>query len=382
VVDSQGRRVSTLKSMRDGAANPTFLKLREEAAKRYLAAPNKSNVKLGIKTKVNNVYLGSPELQMTDGQVNTIPFTKEAISQVEATGYMEGEEIQSSKTFTTPIDTTFIRKIAKNNGGKKVPFVVVRKGVHLIAYPISLVSKEEIGTKGLVESTLAKNISPQQQIQEINNNIQKFGIKTPKLVYADINDQDKIQATIEAFNNKETYVSMEEFASNKYKKENLESNATINIDLENLDRAIGDAKVRLDLDALTYTAEKEVKIMAQVELEDALNDLAVEVYNDFNQNSSTKYVNAKGEILEDTNYTDTFDDNPIEKTDSNAKKIKNIKILEKAFQGKLPKIVIDVLGQEKVDKIKQMLEDYNFVKSQILVKPEAINSGAKNSKCS
>lgn len=378
LVTSQGIKVSTLKALRQGTVDEDFLRLREEAFKRYMESANKDSVKLGIEVTVEKVFLGSPELTMQDNQTVNIPITERGATQVVATGYIEGDNVVLNKEIKD-LNKTFVGKIARNSGGRKVPVIVIKKGVHNVLYPITLV-KTISSQAGIFDDILAQQISPQDKVLKINDEIQKQRIQVDKLVYADINDQEKLDKTREAFDKKEVFVNATTLASPQYKTNSLVTDAKINIDLENF-RAISDSKVRIKLDDVKYTPGKEVKIDSQIELEKSLSDLAEEVYNDFIKNSQTKYVNAKGEILEDTKYTDTFDNSPIIKAKNNLDQKRNINILKEAFSEKLPKIVVNALGEERINTIKKLLEQYDFVKQQIVVKESDKKSGEDNSDC-
>ena len=376
LVDSKGRRVSVLKGMREGSTDETMLRIRERALEYLLENPTADKIDLGIKTKVKNLYLGSPQFNIESGAVTNVPFTDRATTQVIATGFIEAGNVTSSREFPEGIDTTFVAKLSKD---KKVPFVVVRKGKYNIAYPVSLIKTPNPKVREF-DDIMSLNISEQEKVSKINEAIQNNGIQTAKLTFEDISNQDVLDSTRKAFESKQTFISMEEFSSPNYKVENLTADAQINIDLEDLDNAISDAKVRISLE------EQDVEVRTTVDtkndtltkVENSLNDLALELYKDYTANASTKYVDSKGNILEDTHYTDVFDDSPIELANSQLDKIKNINILRNAFSKKLPNIVKQVLGQDKINEVETLIKDYDFIKSQITKISSQVKSGLNN----
>lgn len=379
LVDSQGRRVSTLKSQRENAVDENFLSMRDIAFKRYMDSANKEEVNTGIEVTVDSLFLGSPEVFIQDNVIQNMNFTEKAASQVVATGFIMDGEITLNKEIKDT-DKTFVGRLSRNTPDKKIPIVVFKKGSQNIAYPISMI-KTGSPKIDLFDSILEQQISPQEKIQKINLEIQNQRINTPKLTYADINNQDKLNEAREAFGQKQTYLTADDLANPNYKTNSLVRDAVININLEDLDRVLSDGKIRLDLNDVTYSAEKDVKVDSLIEIEKQLSDLAYEVYQDFVQNADTKYVNSKGEILEDVNYTDVLDESPIIAAKSNIEQLANIKILKKAFSEKLPKIVVSALGENKVREIQTLIKYHDFIRQTISISPEDKKTGTQNTKC-
>jgi len=370
ITTQNGVRVSTLKSSLSDVIDDNFNMLREEAFKRYIDVEDKSDIDLGIKVKVDKVFLGSPELYIQDGAIQNMSITKEAASQIEATGYIKDGEISLNKNLTD-VDKTFVGRISKANQGKKVPIIVFKKGKYSIAYPISMV-KSNNSQVASFDAIMESNISPQEKIQKINQEIQNNSINTPKLVFKDINNQEKLNITREAFQNKERFTTADELANPNYKSERLVFEGKINIDLENLDRAISDMKIRIDLKSLEYTATSELKNNSLVEIEESLNNIAEEFFSIYLKNGN----------ITNTHFTNTFDNNIIEKNATNNLKIKrNIKILREAMSKRIPKALVEAIGKEKLDKVNKLFKQYDAIKKQIVVKEADIKSGKENSDC-
>lgn len=379
--DERGNDVQTLKGEKlevGDAIVPNFSNIRQEAYSRWEKAGKPTNMDLGISVEVDGVFLGSAELTFSDGRVVNSPISKEAAQKVIiAKGYILNGEITLDNEIKD-VDKTFVGQISKNNQGKKQPIIVFRKGAYNIAFPISMVkTNTPVGFDNLLVGT------PQEIVLKINDEIIKNGIQAPKLTYKDvqivdgeISLSDRANVVRDAFVNKKSFVSADTLASKTYKKENLTTDATINIDLDNLDRAISSPKIRIKLDeSVNIRTEADVKIDNLIDTENKLNDLAVEIYDDFIKNADTKYLDSKGDIIEDTTFTDTFDENTIEQTDNQIKKVGNINILKKAFADKLSKSLETAIGAEKVLEVRRLLKQYDFIKSQTPIKD---NDGKKN----
>jgi hypothetical protein len=275
-VDRKGRRLPLLKAGKSTSAEDTFLQLRQRAFDNF--NPELDKIDLKVTTKIVNVYLGSPQLMIFDGKVQDISFTKEAITQVVATGYIQDGEVVTSQEFPNGVDTSFIAKISKKDTGKKVPFIVIKKGAYNIAYPVTT----KIGEPKTSElSNAIANKDTKQQVIAINELIQKYNIPTELLIYGDLKNNSKIEEVKSAFENYESHVSMESFASSKYDKNNLLKDATINIDIED-DSSISDPKVRVSLDAedMYFEEAKEVLEAKEISTITKISNLADELYDE------------------------------------------------------------------------------------------------------
>jgi len=378
--DANGNDIQTLKAERETTESvvPQFMSIRQEAFDRWEKAGKPETLDLGISVEVDNVFLGSAELAFSDGQLTDLPISKEAVEKVIiAKGYILNGEITLDNEIAD-VDKTFVGAISKKNPDLKQPIVVFRKGKYQIAFPISLV---KTNTPVAFDALLVG--SPQEIVLNINNAIIEKGIKAEKLTYKDIQIfngevelSEKAELVREAFANKKTFVPADTLASKKYKKENLTNDATIKIQLDDLDRAISAPKVRIKLDdTVKFETKAEVKVNNIIDVQNRLNDLAIDIYEDFIKNADKKYIDAKGDIIEDTKFTDTFDENTIERTDVYIKKVANVKVLKQAFSDKISKRLETAIGAEKVIEVKKLLAQYENIQKQIVVKD---NDGAKN----
>lgn len=371
VVTKDGIRVATMKGMNDRTENTEIFDIRNRAMQALL----EGKTKVGISVEVSNIFMGSPSFTFNNGAVDNLEFTKEATDLVEATGYVQNGELTLNKDFTEEVNKTFVGQISKRNPNKKTPVVVVRKGAYLIAYPIS-VKKSKANKGNLIENLLNQNLTKPQLAITINNLIQENKIKTEKVIAEEITDQ-KIEDLIQAFNNKESFRTADEFADKAYKADNLQQDGLINIDLENLDKAISDPKVKLDFSTIKYVEDKELLEDSLVENTNKLNDIAVELYNDYYSNTQTKYTDSKGDIIEDVNYTNTFDDNPIVKTTEDIIRLRNINVLQQAFSDISPSIK-NIIGKDKIDQVNKLLKQREKLLKSVKAQKSVLNSGKNN----
>lgn len=358
--DKNGNRIQTLKASRElgnkDIVNEPFLQLRNEAFKRWVAEGRPDKTDLGIEVEVENIFMGSPEIKL-DGDFN---FTERATTEVLATGYIQDGKATLSREIPE-INYTYVGKL-KN--GLKNPIVIIKKGAYNVAFPISVIRKVDSKINEL-NGILNSSLSPQEKTLKINDLIVENSIEHLQIGFSELESESlKI-----AFENNESYTTAEEFADKKYKKENLVQDATIKINLENLDRAISDVKVRFNLETISYKVPIETKNDNLTEVENSLNDLALELYKDYTTNASTTYLDSKGNILEDTTYTDALDEE-VREPKSQLDKIRNINLLIQAFSQKLPKIVEQALGAEKIKEVKGLIKQYTFIKKQITPKEE------------
>ena len=266
-LDSKGKMVGTVKRMQ-GSVEGNFLAMREKALKLYEKNPKSPIISLGMSSKVKNVYLGTPQLNIQEGKVQNYNFNIKSAKQVLATGYILNGELTSSVEFFDGIDRTFVAKLSKGNQGKKIPFVVIKKGAYNIAYPVSMIKSLDSKAREF-DFIISQKLSPQETILKINDSIQKNGIRVNKLTFDDINNQAKLDEVRKAFDTKQTFLSLEDFADKNYKTENLIADAKINIDIEDEDNFISDAKIRISFEQEDFTTlltkEQEAEIKSNEE---------------------------------------------------------------------------------------------------------------------
>ena len=221
----------------------------------------------------------------------------------------------------------------------------------------------------------------QEKVLKINEAIINQNIKTNRLAFDDINNQEKLDEVRKAFEDKKVFVDAKTLADKNYKIKNLVNDAQINIDLENLDQAISDAKLRVSYKNTEIKVTLDDKNNNLSEVETELSNLAFELARDYVNNADTKYLDSKGDIIEDTAYTNAFDDNEVTKAKSHLDKMHNIKVLKQALSEKLSKSLEKAIGIDKIRQAESLIKQYDFLKKQIVVSEEELKSGKNNSKC-
>jgi hypothetical protein len=233
----------------------------------------------------------------------------------------------------------------------------------------------------LLDGILQATITPQEKVLKINEAILNQNIKTDRLAFDDINNQEKLDEVRKAFEDKKVFLDAKTLADKNYKIKNLVNDAQINIDLENLDQAISDAKLRVSYKNTEIKVTLDDKNNNISEVETELSNLTYELAQDYANNADTKYLDSKGDIIEDTVYTNAFDDNEITKAGSHLDKMHNIKVLKQALSEKLSKSLEKAIGMDKIRQIKSLIKQYDFLKKQIVVSEEELKEGLNNTDC-
>lgn len=351
---SKGQAVSTLKATGSTVAPAEeFLMLRKAAAQAFIKGES-----LNAKITAKGIFLGSPQITTE----NLTPVNVEIpAGKVISTGYFQNGELKLSRELGE-VNMTYVLGL-RNDPNLKLPVVVFKKGVYSIAYPVTLVKSPAPMTEritGILNNILLSEV---EKVKAVNQQIIETGI-APELRLSKF-DPIQIQNIIDAFAQNETFVSMDNFASTNYRIANVTSDAQINIDLNNLDQTISDPKLELDLQSITVSLQANDRYENLIDIEDKLSSDAIELYQDYIRNADSKYLNSRGEIIEDTTYTNAFDDNVVTAVPtSNIEKLSNVRILREAFSGTMPKSLQDIIGKDKITEIKNLLRKYDMLKSQ------------------
>lgn len=371
----QGQNVSVLKATNDNVApDDNFRLLRQAAKDAFLLNP--LNPKINASVKSGRIFIGSPEIITENLRSVSRPITPEAAQQVISTGYIENGELTLSRQ-VPDVSKTYLSRV---NDAKKVPVIVFKKGAYNIAYPVSLI-KYASDSAADINSIIDNNsLSNPEKVKLINQRIIDTGIAADKRL--DFYDEAKIEEIRAEFAANETFVSMAAFSSPNYNFSNLPIDISLNIDLTNLDRTVSDAKLEIKTDTIQLQQQKEDKYSSLNEIEDRLSEITVELGTDYTENSSTKYVNSKGEIVEDTVYTNAFDEgNLVSNPTSQVQKIANLKILQQAFSAPIPKTVANALSPQIIDEVNYLLKKYSFYKNQTLPDKNTADQAREENTC-
>lgn len=265
VAVKNGKKLSVIKAQREGITDSNFAALRLKAAENLI---NNLGEDLGISTVVKQVYIGTPELQIDgNGNVVQIPITKEAASKVViATGYIENGNIVKSNEFPNgEINESYIGKLSRKNKDTKIPFVVVKRGVHNIAYPVSFVKTADSRLKELQDVFSSSKSAQEKAAIEINDLIIKYKLGNDNLIVTeDLENKNTLDNLQNLFDSKENYVDIENFAKKEYDRSNLTTDVTIDINLNNIEEAISDPKLRVSFEKGDVVFKDDFKEMGEL----------------------------------------------------------------------------------------------------------------------
>lgn len=377
---SKGKRISTLKGER-GASPDNFKLLREKAFE--LAIQDSYEVDLQVTSTVSAVFLGSPQFFISEeGQLESRPFTESSLGKVLTKGFVLNGEVTTSEDLPQ-INTSYVSKISKKYPQRKMPIVVVKRGENYVALPIFL-NKTPLGQRGLdmVENAIETATSPIEVAKNLNALINQEGVRTEKILPQEVTDEN-LERIRTAFQEHLIFTTADEIASQDYSKENLLVDAQMYIDADNLDQVINAPKVRIDIQNMLFNQEVTFDTSdVKSSVENELDTLAKELYNDFIRNASTTYVNSRGDIIENS-YTDAFDEESMLEGNSHLDKLHNIRILREAFKVDFSKnkILRDAIGNEKIERVRILFGILDNINKQVKPKEDILKSGNNNTKC-
>lgn len=236
--------------------------LREQSAK----ALKQGNSGVIATTKVKYVQLGNPILNINgNGRISQIAISNIGLKNIEATGFVQDGEITLNKE-VKDVRRSFIKKVSEKNKGKKVPIVVIKRGAQMIAFPVQMVKTNVSKVEDLNLILDNVEITDAQKVTSINNLLIENGIAPKKFELTTL-DEQKVNAIADRLDKNQEYKTAEQLADKKYKKENLVTDATIALDLENLSVSLPSQKFNIDLENLDYDNLPNLKVEKQEALE-------------------------------------------------------------------------------------------------------------------
>lgn len=370
----QGQAVSTLKATNTTVA-PTdeFLMLRKMAAQAFIKGE-----RLNASVLAKRVFLGSPQITTENLQNVNINLTNTAIQNIISTGYMQNGQLTLSREIPE-VDTTYINNL-RNTTNLKIPVIIFRKGAYNIAYPVTLKKSPMPMTERITSILENIELTQVQKVKAINDQIIETGIASDKRLSRF--DEAQINSIIEDFAQNETFVSMDNFSNANYRISNAQFDLEINIDLDNLDQVISDPKLEIDLSSISLNIEQEDRYESMIEIENALSQKAWELYSDYVRNADSKYINSRGEIIEDTTYTNAFDNNVVvENPASNIEKLANTRIIREAFSERIPKNLQNIISKETITEVENLLRQYDMIKNQTTPNRETADEIIEDNSC-
>lgn len=375
VVD--GKKVNTLKAQR-GVSDENVTALRQRATE--VALQDEFTNDLGAKTTVQNVFIGSPQLFLSineEGQVqiNTRPFTQTATEKVVTKGYIENGELTLSEDVSGTVNTVYVSKMSKadNNKNVKIPIVVVKRGVNYVALPIKM-TQFPLDSSVITEEMEMVNSAPNvtELAKAINAVIIKYNLPIQKTIPNTVSEED-INRIEKALREYRTSVPAESIAEKDYNKSNLQADAEMYIDIDNLNEVIKDAKIRIDLPNITFSTSYDINSMSKEDVEKEIDNVIESMRT--KMHSATV---AQTEQLE--SFFEPFNDE-LEVVGSEITTQTKFEVLKKMFDKQLKPAEKNFFGNEIVSKAKALTTAYENILKQATPDSNLKNSGKNNTKC-
>ncbi len=301
------------------------------------------------------VFIGQPNITLekaSEGVVTTKQneFTKEALQTVVGTGFIQNGEVTSNVNIDA---NQFIKKLSSVNSDTRIPFVVFNMSGKNIAFPITLKTTTfDRGTE--VRDFLNGDSSTTIKAKTLIDALTQNGLD-PNSYTIDFSDNenwmtsDEVERALDDLSNITESVDLDQFAGKNYKKEALVNDATIAIDLSNkpfqTNKVMISVSNKINGDVLGYKEfQKEVEAKI-IETRTALNEVAKEVYSQYIKNGDLE-----------NNFTEVFDDAPIEKGTSDVIMRRNVNTLRTALKGISAKTK-GVIGTDLVNKANNLIKE-------------------------
>jgi len=353
----------------NSAITPAFEKnksIRKETVERMLFSPDRI-VGTGQTATVNTVLLGSPNLQAQldengNAQPTTIPFTEKALENIVSTGYMQGDDVVYSKS-VNDVNLTSVKGITKRNAQFKIPFVVIRYQDKNVAFPIKM-NVTQISKSEDLSRIMNTEISADEKAVQVIRLMQGSGIspETYNINFANTDWQtsDELNNLSDALSELELYLSADELADKSFDKNQLLSSAEIAVDITNNPFSTG--KLLINLGNVEYQSPVQKRSELQdnvVSLEAELSDEAIQINRQINEAAQIA-SNLDLTFPEDNTFIQAFSENAVISVGSenlpNISQQVNINILREAISESIPKKVLDIVGKDKIDSIKNKFE--------------------------
>lgn len=355
---------STLKASNEDAVDDGFNLVRKRFADKFIEtleeekalATLPKKIEMGVEVPITAIYLGTPDFNLdSENKPKDLPITERGAEKVITQGYIENGEIvlADKKVDTDKVNKTYVSNSMKKNTTSKIPIVILQKGAHIFAFPISLVETDESQLAKL-EAIENKGLSPIEEIKEINNLLISIGSQTRLSGLSDI-ALDDIRAELESYS---THISAEELASVDYNKTNLAKDATAKIDLA--DTMISSPKITVDFSKATIGTIQENEIGA-IELREEISKGVVEL---------RKIINTAVNLPETGRFVKLFDENNIENQGSDIMNRKDVNTIRTVFFNQNGRIalqgtVVEILGKDRLIAMRNKLEKLAFYENQI-----------------
>jgi len=356
---------STLKALYDSVMDDNFIYLRKKYADKFIEVlqteqalatlPNKIDLEADVAVK--EIFLGTPNFQLDENlKPLELPITERGLNSVITQGYIKGEDfvLSDKKLNTENISKLYVTNLVKSSPELKIPVVVLQKGKHQFAFPITMVKTED-SKEALFDDILSSVETPIEAVKLTNNLMISLGLNT-RVTNLSQEEQDKIRGELQ---NYKTFRTADEIADVNYNKSNLISDATIKVDLE--DEVISSPKITVDYSTLTLGKLEDTEA-------DAIN-LRQKIVD--NLRAIERTVNTSIEIPDRNKLIEAFDENVVENKGIDIMNRKDVNFIKKVFfteDGKLKSVrggAVDIIGRERLTNLRDELKKLQFYESQI-----------------
>lgn len=356
---------STLKAMYSDVEFDNFAYVRKKYADKFIelleteqglaTLPNK--IDLSADLAVKELFLGTPNLQLNENNVpRELPITERGVDKVISQGYVKSSEMfLGDKSINIEnISRLYITNLVKANPELKIPVVILNKGVHQFAFPITMTKVVENREQALDDILTALETNT-EVTKAINNLMISLGLDT-RLVQTTPEDIDRIRTELQ---NYEAFRTADEIADVNYNKNSLIQDATIKIDLE--DTLISSPKITVDYSTLTIGNAEETENDVITVRQDIVNDLR----------EIERIINRTPEMPDRNNLVQAFDENAVENKGTDIMNRKDINFIKKVFfteDGKVKTVrgtAVDIIGRDKIYRLGEKLKTLQFYENQI-----------------
>jgi len=267
--------------------------------------------------------------------------------------------------------------LSRRNREKKIPVVVIKKGSQMIAYPISMIKTSTPKVQEMEDILSSGLMNDGQKIKAINQLL----IDNKKKAVLDSLDPQRIEEARQQLQEVKVFQTADNIATATYNKNSLIQDATININIEDINRAISSPKLVIDLANTTFISTLDRAEENVVEVTDNLyQDI---LYIQRLWNTSDEYVDKNGNRLESSKFSEYMSDNPIEKGVTNdAQKRAYIENLREQIELiKKDSKFKQVLTEAKFKEIVNRLNRYDLLKPNIKKMKAEINKTKNDLEC-
>lgn len=356
---------STLKAMYDNVSDDNFIYARKKYADRFIELLEAEQSLLGLPQKIDldaeiavkDMFLGTPNFQLdNDLRPKELPITQRGADTIITQGYVLGEQmILGNKNLNTEsVSRLYVTNIARVNPELKIPVVILQKGSYQFAFPITMVKVSE-DKSPLLEDILTAVETPTEAAKLINNLMISLGLNTRvTTVTPEIIDDVRVELTSYT-----TFRTADEIADTNYNKNQLISDATIKVDLEN--DVISSPKVTVDYNTLTI-GNLEDNTTSAIDLrQDIVLDLR----------EIERIVNTSIEIPDQNKLIEAFDNNVVENKGTDILNRKDVNFIKEVFftpEGRLKSVqgrAVEIIGKDKLLQLRDKLQKLQFYEVQI-----------------